>query len=216
MNKTIRRALLSSSLAISAIASPVLAEEKGFYLSIGGGLDSIGEIEGDETVDAVNYNGKIAIDAGFGYGGAIGYDFGAARIEGEIRNSTGDVDSANATGDGVAVTANATGEAEVQSYFFNAYYDFETDTKFTPYVGAGIGKSNVDIENLTINGISIVNGDEDGTAYQFKLGFSYEIAESADIFVEGSYTTIYGIEVMGFDLDDINNWGSTLGVRFKF
>lgn len=41
-------------------------------------------------------------------------------------------------------TVNATTETSVYSAMLNVYYDIETGTKFTPYIGAGLGYARVE------------------------------------------------------------------------
>ena len=41
---------------------------------------------------------------------------------------------------------------KTHAYMLNAYYDFETCTKFTPYIGAGIGyaKTKIAVDNIVV------------------------------------------------------------------
>lgn len=79
----------------------------------------------------------------FGGGLAIGYDFGNSmgvplRLEVEYAAFT----TANATKTATFLTpsdAKAQYHSSLQSLFLNAYFDIDTGSNFTPYVGAGLG-----------------------------------------------------------------------------
>ena len=54
--------------------------------------------------------------------------------------------------------------------FVNAYFDFNTNSAFRPYVGIGLGGSKVKFAN---------NKNEDDFAYNYSLGVSYLINDNA-------------------------------------
>jgi len=63
------------------------------------------------------------------------------------------------------------GEVDVLSFLVNCYYDIETGSPVTPFIGVGIGAANVDVE------------DEDDTvfAYQASAGIGYAISDSTTL-----------------------------------
>ena len=72
----------------------------------------------------------MEFDTGFGVGGG-GYDFGIIRAEGEITYRTNDVDSFS----GFGVSVGGGGEDGSLSLLLNVFFDLETETAFSPYVG---------------------------------------------------------------------------------
>ena len=53
-----KKYLVTSSLLLGSLTSPIFSEEsKSFYLSIGGGINSINEIEGD-----LDGTGAVSLD----------------------------------------------------------------------------------------------------------------------------------------------------------
>ena len=99
------------------------------------------------------------IDAGVGLlsGASIGRRIGAVRLEAEyVYHSTTHDDRANAqAGDGgtiaklnqeLALVEEGLDDVMAHSIFANLYYDLPTPSKWTPYLGAGIGISSVTLD----------------------------------------------------------------------
>lgn len=78
------------------------------------------------------------------------------------------------------LVADGQGQIETQSLFLNAFYDFENSTNFTPFLGGGIGYSNIDVEYKPSN-IEIINDDDDVFSYQVSGGVSYAINDQFHI-----------------------------------
>jgi opacity protein-like surface antigen len=57
----------------------------------------------------------------------------------------------------------------------NAFWDIETGSPVTPYLGGGIGVANVSINDLGVFGISVVDDDDTVFAYQFGAGIALEL-----------------------------------------
>jgi len=162
--------LRSMSLAVATLAllAPLSAQAAlptGWY--VGGDLGM--PFQGDDESSLSGVNNQIEYKTGWAMGANGGYAFGnGIRTEAELtyRHS-----QANAiTGDNSGA---AGGGIHNWSLMGNALYDFDTGTRFTPYVGAGIGTSLVDADNLrTINGGEL-NGNRYGFAYQGIAGVAY-------------------------------------------
>ena len=70
------------------------------------------------------------------------------------------------------------------SIFVSSYYDFSNSSRFTPYLGIGIGPSLIDTDQTFAHS----NKNTDITfGYQGKFGVSYEAFDSTDLFLEGIY-----------------------------
>ncbi|MGA0934126.1 MAG: outer membrane beta-barrel protein [Pseudohongiellaceae bacterium] len=118
------------------------------------------------------------------------------------------------------LVADGRGDFETETLMLNAYYDFVTDSAFTPYVGVGIGTANTEIE-FRPSAVGVLSDDDDGFVYQFILGISYDINDAFSAY--GSYTFRDADEA---SLDarllpanfDINNESNVLnvGLRYSF
>ena len=109
----------------------------------------------------------------------------------------------------------ADGDIDAFIFLINGFYDIDTGTKLTPYLGGGIGFARLDINDLFVAGI--VRGDEDDTvfAYQAAGGMAYEITEQivADLsyrFVATSEPEFDGLE------GDYNSHNLVAAIRFSF
>lgn len=111
---------------------------------------------------------KESFDGGLGIlaGVALGYRMGNFRIEGEYfyRNAAHDGTdvprAANydpSTLPQFETVQDAVDDVLTHNFFANLYYDFHSDSKFTPYLGMGVGLASVTVEYRTLwhrNGIS--------------------------------------------------------------
>lgn len=90
------------------------------------------------------------------YGAATPVKYGKLRGELEFGwNDDAKDSSTNAFKVVTPSTVNATTETSVYSAMLNVYYDIETGTKFTPYIGAGLGYARVESKaSLPDNGVS--------------------------------------------------------------
>ncbi len=111
------------------------------------------------------------------------------------------------------------GDIESTSVFANVYYDFG-DGALQPYVGGGIGFSDV---NVTYNpsGVGIIDDGETKFAYQVKAGATYAFENNWEIFGEYTYRATDDIEVNndlfpgGLDIENQSNLFS-VGARIRF
>ena len=129
---------LRTSLLLASIAIPVKAEEsKSFYLSVGGGIDFIGDIE--SSVGAID--GSYDTDNPFSYSFAIGKEFDDWRWEFNYSASKVLSDSTTVTVGGNGVTADIAPDLELETKSFMLYgiKDFPGETKLTTYLRAGLG-----------------------------------------------------------------------------
>jgi outer membrane autotransporter protein len=103
---------------------------------------------------------------------------------------------------------------------FNAYYDIDTGTRFTPYVGAGLGYAHL---KAKANGDVYGSESADNLAWQLGAGVSYAATDNISVDLGyrytdyGSLTSKYSDEDGSekFKIDsDANEF--YLGVRYAF
>jgi len=118
------------------------------------------------------------------------------------------------------VVSDGRGDIENLAVFANAYYDFNRDGQFQPYVGAGIGFSDV---NVTYNpsGVGIVDDGETKFAYQLRAGATYQFSEQVEAYAEYTYRATEDAQVNvdlfpgALDIENEQNL-LTVGVRYRF
>jgi opacity protein-like surface antigen len=102
-------------------------------------------------------------------------------------------------------TAGVTLDNDVKAYSINAYYDFDLDKRFTPYVGVGIGLA--DIENANDKELMLSG----------HAGINYALTEKLYVGARGTYHRINGpSDSFGIDYDDITAYsvGAVVGYNF--
>jgi opacity protein-like surface antigen len=194
-----KRIFLIAALAV-ALATPAAAdaaEVKGIY----GGLKFIDSIQNTGSMSRSN-EAKAAGAEQYGQntiGGGIfvGYDFFPkfdipvrAEIEYALRTNMNTTWDGSLTVGGVATQTEIEAQWNLQTLFFNAYWDFHNSTAFTPYIGAGLGmgfvNSSYDIKvHVPGAGGSSESESKHNTVFAWNvgLGCSYAFTEnvSADL-----------------------------------
>ena len=249
----------AAALAVTAVAAPVNAQEndapkdttKGVYVTAGvGGSWSSGSASTTTnnptfTIDGVRYpstgsmlgtaplGGGVAVEAGVGYDfgnnfrSELTYLYNAASLGSSSYSTSNllvDGDRYNGT-----ATANTSGTVKTNSVMISGYYDIQTKSKFTPYVGAGIGYTSVSIPNqnavaanYNIEGLQgpgwldFAGGSASAFGYQAKVGVSYAVSKPADLYLEGTYQGNTGVTIAGTEFSALNLFGVRAGFRYRF
>ncbi len=125
--------------------------------------------------------GAADYDGGWVGGVAVGGKMPWARGELEISYRNNDIETA------------VGGDVDSWAFMGNAYWDIETNTMFTPYLGLGIGAAHVDFDT--------VGGEDDWEfAYQGMAGASVAVAPEVALGLEYRYFAT--TEVEGADYDN--------------
>lgn len=231
--KILNRLVLASAIALGA-ATPSFAEEapspkKGFYATVGLGAARTGDIGvTDSDVDAAfgaAVKGEIKVDTGFSGDLGVGYDFGKFRTELTYVRTTGSLDSVKVNSGANSGTISATSDVSTDSLFVSGYFDFANKSKWTPYVGAGIGytklKADPIVGSVTIGGTASTGtlterGNEDLFGYQAKVGVSYAATPALSVYAEGTYQGTEGFTAASTKYEGLDTFGGKIGVRYYF
>jgi opacity protein-like surface antigen len=118
------------------------------------------------------------------------------------------------------LVANGKGSVETESFFLNGFYDFHNSSNFTPFVGAGIGYSNIDVDYKPSN-VRIINDDDDVISYQLSGGLSYAFNEFFHVVASVRYRTSDDASVKSsllparFDIEN-ESLMYDIGLRYHF
>ena len=179
------------------VATSAQAESGKVYFALGAGASLPTDIEeAGET---------ISFDPGWNVTGALGYDFGMFRVEGEIGYRMFDLDELEVQGLG---TFPVDGDVSALTFMGNGYFDIELGSAFTPYLGFGLGVADADIE-LTVPGFGTLEESSTEFSYQLMAGTAYDI--SSTMALTAGYR-FFGIAES--DSPDIHEFNA--GVRFMF
>lgn len=189
-------------VGILLLTSTSAALAAGPYVGLAGGVT----IAHDADME-LNYRGykaktTIEYDAGFAINASAGYDFQPVRVEFEFGYKKNDIDTIAGWG--------MSGDITVMSYMLNVLYDFNTYSRFTPYVGAGIGLLDGEIESRYVKGSATEFG------YQAIIGAAYHV--DTHFALDISYRFLHAPSDFSDNGVDIEYSCSNLmaGIRVKF
>ncbi len=177
---------------------------------------------------------KSEHDTGYKFGGVLGYHLDSGiRVEGELflaRAEIGQITNTDiSVGDqsitGLAVPLDPTGTAEQFGAMLNLWYDIETDSDWTPYVGAGLGLIRIDqgdldydegrlvqavVGTLAASGAPVPpvsalppipkpSATDTAFAYQIGAGIGYALSETTTLQVGYRLQALNGLEFTGMN-----------------
>ena len=223
-----KKLLIGTSFLLSSFIAPTFAEEKNdFYLSVGGGMAFPSDTKGDTTLGGTKYDIEFGTDNTGLLSVGFGKVFNDYRVEFNYSQATVESDSFTAKTGGAGVTASITPalKSDVKSYMIYGYKDFPNETKFTPYLGLGIGLGNFSAKDqtATVAGTAYLfeGGNESVLSMGLKGGASYEIAKNTSIYSEAMYQKFgeYKISEPGYETvnyDETHYFAVTAGLKFNF
>lgn len=241
--KRIRAGMLVAALWQLTLMGPAAADvAKGPYVAVEGGLAWTASLVYTPYYYScgvppfyyacgINYN-AITYDVGYSAGAQVGYAFGGARVEFEY-NYRNNGASTIATGSG---TQSAAGGLTSNNFMVNLLYDFDTGSKWIPYVGFGLGIADVSANTIKPSSGTGVSGFIDGSsskfAAQFILGVEYAVSDRFGVTVDwrglwaSSAEFNYGIGCANGSTTNCTQFGTTnydywngalnVGFRIKF
>ncbi|MCX5937412.1 MAG: outer membrane beta-barrel protein [Cyanobium sp. LacPavin_0920_WC12_MAG_62_9] len=195
--------------------------EKGFYATVGLGGAWPQNVTGNTTILGVGVTGSYALGGGFSGDIGAGYDFGPVRTELTYAYTGASLNSVTATALGTSGTTSiSNGSVSTNSVLVSAYVDIPTKSKFTPYIGGGLGYTNVGWGAYSASALGITLTQQAGSqgvlGYQAKLGVSYQASAKADVFVEGTYQGSSGFSVDRVNYNSLSAFGARVGARYRF
>ena len=244
-------AALCAGLALPAAAqlpgsSPA---EPSFYVAgfVGGAFPQDADFEGTQNPD-VGVPGAAGapaeIDVSFDndvfFGGVLGYQLPFQffntfhpRIELEVSYFEADVEDGAFNGGNQIFS----GDQSILFVFFNQYADikFSDNQLLTPYIGGGLGIGIVDtnVAYFPDNGVATaptfaLTGDDTGFAGHTAIGLTFDATDTFEVYAEGRYYNIFGIDaerrfvadganLFSADVDDrLDGFTVTAGARLRF
>jgi outer membrane protein OmpA-like peptidoglycan-associated protein len=213
--KYLSTTLCAAALALTAGAAMAADETtptSGPYLTVGGIYNWVDK----DNVDASGTTVQPKFKGGWGVLGAGGYEWGRGlRTELEVshRENKGSYLNTSATP--------LNGKRMDTALMVNVLFDFNNDSKFTPYIGGGMGIDWVKLSNVSTAGSPVYNGDSHRFAWQGIVGAAYALNANLKLIGEfrylGSqhhqYNGTAGARLDGYD----DHTGQILiGLRYSF
>ena len=174
-------------------------------------------------------------DTGFKLGGVIGYHLGSGlRLEGEIFMARAEISKLTNTNISVEgqsipleVPLDVSGSAQQLGAMVNLWYDFETGSDWTPYVGGGVGLIRIDQGDISYDNNRLAEeiatllrrqqipqapavmfpegfvpepSDTDSAfAYQFGAGVGYALSDTTTLQIGYRMQILNGLEFTGMN-----------------
>lgn len=186
---------------------PALAAEGRPYASVTAGVTALSESDFREEGETIT----AEFDAGYNVGVALGYDFGPGRVETEIAYRSNEFDDVSYLG----MDFSADGTFSALSFMVNGYLDYKNESAVTPFVTAGLGVARVDVEDVSVEGISVGSADDTVFAYQLGAGLGIALNKQLSLDLSYKYLATSDPEFEGseaeYDSHNIN-----VGLRFSF
>ena len=224
--------LCAAALALPLVAAHARAQEpaasttpdvnsKGFYATLGAGAAWPQNLNGSTSVFGANVSGNYSLNGGFALETGLGYDFGTVRGELTYLYGNASLNTLSVTALGTSGTASITdGNVSTNSVLASAYVDIPTGSRWVPYLGGGLGYTNIGWGAFTARANNVAVGFNSGSqgvlGYQGKVGVSYLASKTTDLFVEGTYQGTTGFTVDSVNYDPLSSWGARIGARYRF
>jgi len=153
---------------------PALAID-GIYVS--GNVGAVMLRHSDVKVDELG-TAKIRYDTGYAFTAAVGRKVEYVRFEGELSYRASDMkdEHYSYSDDSISVSASAGGDVETTSLMLNTYFDIDTGTRFTPFIGGGIGAAYINAK-IWAKGTVEEDGEvwhESESADDYDIVFAYQ------------------------------------------
>ena len=101
----------------------------------------------------------------------------------------------------------------------NGYWDFYNDSAFTPFLTAGLGMAQAEVNDFERIGSRVVEYTEDDTVFAWNVGagVSYAVSDMFDIELKYRYLMVADLEFEeGREVDGPNSHNISLGMRYNF
>lgn len=166
--------LLSTIAAGLSLPMSAAAQSEGPYIS--GGIGGV--LPRDSDIDGTGINAEAEYDPGLAGAAAIGTTFGSNwRGEAEFSYRGADIDD-------VSGAANSSGDVTGAAVMFNGFYDFNSGSNWTPYVGVGAGPMRLDVDGAAPIGGSRIDDSDWVLAAQAIGGLGYRINDRLGLFTD--------------------------------
>ncbi|MFM1782349.1 MAG: hypothetical protein RIS14_102 [Pseudomonadota bacterium] len=184
-----------------------------------------------ESVKSLQPSGTVEAGVGYNFGnnfrGEVAYVLKGHSAGSERTAGTVYYDGGSLTFEG---NTEITGTLRKHALFTTLYYDLPTNSRWIPFVGAGLGVARVtssdmryDYDVVYSTGTRAIGsriepgGNNNALAYQAKLGLQYLISETTAVFLTGNYFHINRIDLGGGTIyEEFEIFGARAGVVYRW
>lgn len=204
--------------------APIYEQATGWYVGLGLGAawptDTGVRTRNLDNRGFENVNGDLNFGGGFSGDLAVGYDFGAIRTELSYVYTRASVNDVSFSSNGNDYNLSSSGVINKNDIFASGYWDISTGSRWTPYVGGGVGYTNLSTPRIKVsrggNSVSTGTSNQGLFGWQAKLGVSYGVSNASDVYLEGTYSGASGFSGDNIRYDSYNDFGAKVGFRYRF
>jgi opacity protein-like surface antigen len=214
-------AVATTAPAASTAPSTNNNQATGFYLTGAAGAAWPGARSASNPYTTPVYTYTEHFAGGFSAEAGIGYDFGTVRTELTYNHESSTLLSRTDSDDPSEITNYTSGQMGVSGVLLSAYWDINTSSRWTPYIGGGVGYGWVSHSAYSDEG-----GWSSGAygasafAWQAKAGLSYSLTPKGDLFAEFIYRGLGGFNskegIRSFPYESLHRFGVQIGTRWRF
>ena len=235
-NFSIKLAAAITVLSTPMISSAIAEEKQGFYTTLSTGIsypkndseNAVLPIIGGLQLNAMDSGEEVPTfdidnDSGLKLEGGIGYDFGKSRIEVTYDQSKSKMNSMTFEPFGGDESIGIEGgERTTKSLMVSGFYDFDTNSKFTPYIGGGLGVAFIDTESWRFDvdeeffPLTFPSTDQQLFSWQLQTGLAYEINEQLDLTTDLTYKDTSDFNIGAMTVSPSALISIEAGLRFYF
>ncbi len=194
----------------------------GWYLTVGAGAvwptDQSYDVKGGPQWNRFRQlpSGTVTYGGGFSVDGGIGYDFGAIRTELTYGYSAPSLNTLNFENKGNFGNPGLSGKVNKNDILASVYWDVLPFSRFTPYIGGGLGYTNLSTPNVNVAGVNLGGSNKGLFGWQAKAGVSYALAYNWDLYAEGTYSGASSFTTDYARFGTYDDFGAKLGFRYRF
>jgi OOP family OmpA-OmpF porin len=168
----------TAALALSVFAAGITPAAARMTDMSGDGFYVFGAIGAnsprDSELKSPGASQEAEFDNGLTLAGGMGYAYGnGIRAELELAVRDNDIDIINGLG--------ASGDITSIALMGSLYYDFDTGSKFKPFIGGGLGLAHIDAGRVTPTTGASINDSYNALAGQVAAGVSYAMTDNLDL-----------------------------------
>jgi len=224
-------ALFAACGLLAATQHAFAASSNNFYVGIKAGTAFMNVDDMSNTSDIANpaaINNDSEDDAVLILGGTVGYNWEThgAPIRTELEYSYRHDFSydADPTYISAATPTRMTSQLSSHAVMANVYYDIKTKSKFTPFIGGGIGvsrnKTQSDVTVIATNAPAKASTTKNNFAWNLGAGVGYQLTDAITLDASYRYVdlgkAVWGTPTMEITGQDLTSHEVTIGLRYAF